>query len=122
MVNLKSVLPFVGFAFGTRLWHNPGTTAACDYVRQEHNGQVQEVTNVFHSSPQSLKMTQTYDASYSGRYHSECDRNDGYTRGDTRFYGFAFRLSETWEFSGGQGYNLAQFIANREGAGCGGDD
>lgn len=32
-----------------------------------------------------------------------------------------FRLSETWEFDQ-QSYNIAQFIADRPGAGCGGDD
>ena len=45
----------------------------------------------------------------------------GYKRGDTRFYGFVFRLSESWEFDP-QSYNIAQFIANRPGANCGGDD
>ena len=45
----------------------------------------------------------------------------GYKRGDTRFYGFMFRLSESWEFDP-QSYNIAQFIANRPGANCGGDD
>ena len=39
-----------------------------------------------------------------------------------RFYGFAFRLSEGWSFEGTQSYNIAQFIANRPGAGCGDDD
>ncbi|GKT95673.1 glucuronan lyase a [Colletotrichum tofieldiae] len=66
-------------------------------------------------------MTQTYDPSYTGRYHSEVDVNDGYKRGQERFYGFAFRLSDSWQYQP-QSYNIAQFIANRPGAGCGGDD
>ena len=67
-------------------------------------------------------MTQTYDENYQGRYHSEVRRYQGYRRGDERFYGFMFRLSDAWEFTPSQGYNIAQFIANRPGAGCGGDD
>ena len=45
----------------------------------------------------------------------------GYKRGDQRFYGFMFRLSDAWEFDD-QSYNIAQFIADRPGAGCGSDD
>ncbi|KAK2005742.1 hypothetical protein LZ32DRAFT_671225 [Colletotrichum eremochloae] len=67
-------------------------------------------------------MTQTYDAFYTGRYHSEVDVFDGYTRGDERFYGFAFHLSESRSFQGTQSYNIAQFIANRPGTGCDDDD
>ncbi|KAK7453115.1 hypothetical protein Landi51_04110 [Colletotrichum acutatum] len=103
---------------------NSGDLAAAnkfDYIRQEHNGVVQTVTNVVYKGTTALKMTQTYDPSYTGRYHSEVDVNDGYTRGQDRFYGFAFRLSESWQFQP-QSYNIAQFIANRPGAGCGGDD
>lgn len=104
-----------------RLFYNNGNLDNWDYIREEHNGVVQVVDNVAFSPPSSIKVTQTYDESYSGRYHSEVDVNDGYQRGDQRFYGFAFRLSENWQF-GSQGYNLAQFIAERPGAGCGGDD
>ncbi|KAL2881669.1 hypothetical protein SGCOL_002816 [Colletotrichum sp. CLE4] len=103
---------------------NPGDLAAADkfeYIRQEHNGVVQTVTNVVYKGTTALKMTQTYDPSYNGRYHSEVDVNDGYTRGQDRFYGFAFRLSDAWQFQP-QSYNIAQFIADRPGAGCGGDD
>ncbi|GKT46802.1 uncharacterized protein ColSpa_06983 [Colletotrichum spaethianum] len=103
---------------------NPGTLSgpdAWDYVRKEHNGNVEQVTNVVYKGTTALKMTQSYDPSYTGRYHSEVDVNDGYKRGQERFYGFAFRLSETWQFQP-QSYNIAQFIANRPGAGCGGDN
>lgn len=105
-------------------FYNPGNLAssdAFDYVRREHSGTVDTVTNVVYKGTTALKMTQTYDPSYNGRYHSEVDVNDGYKRGQERFYGFAFRLSESWQFQS-QSYNIAQFIANRPGAGCGGDD
>ena len=60
-------------------------------------------------------MTQTYDPSWHDRYHSEVDHNDGYARGDERFYGFMFRVSEQWEFVS-QNLNIAQFIAHRPGS------
>ncbi|KAL2107979.1 hypothetical protein VUR80DRAFT_4420 [Thermomyces stellatus] len=106
---------------GAQLFANRGTLDGWSYVRHEHNGKVEQVSNVVYEGPSALKMSQTYDRGYTGRYHSEVDVHDGYQRGDERFYGFSFRLSETWEF-GSQGFNLAQFIAERKGAGCGGDD
>ena len=104
-----------------QIFANHGTLDGWDYVRHEHNGRVEQVTNMAYEGPTALKMTQTYDSGYTGRYHSEVDHNDGYRRGDERFYGFTFRLSQDWEF-GSQGFNLAQFIAERKGAGCDGDD
>ena len=38
--------------------------------------------------------------------------NNGYTKGQTAFYGFAFRLQSDWQFSPAQTYNLAQFIGH----------
>tara|TARA_R110002060_G_scaffold56603_5_gene66950 strand:+ start:461 stop:1060 length:600 start_codon:yes stop_codon:yes gene_type:complete len=57
-------------------------------------------------------MTQTYNASYTGRYHAEVHKYNAYKKGDMGFYGFMFRLSDQWQFSPAQGYNLAQFIAD----------
>ncbi|KAJ6780417.1 hypothetical protein PWT90_02304 [Aphanocladium album] len=124
MVALKSVLvSALALASGTtatRLFYNSGTLQGWDYVRREHKGTVDEVTNVSYKSGTSLKMTQTYDPSYNGRYHSEVDHNDGYSRGDERFYGFMFRVSEKWEFVS-QNLNIAQFIAHRPGSNNCGD-
>ncbi|KAF7562252.1 hypothetical protein G7046_g1895 [Stylonectria norvegica] len=107
----------------TRTFYNSGTLDGWDFVRHEHSGTVTEVSNVAYKGTTALKMTQTYDSSgsYSGRYHSEVDHDQGYKRGDELFYGFTFRLSDSWQFQD-QSYNLAQFIADRPGAGCGDDD
>lgn len=59
----------------------------------------------------AIKVTQTYDPNYTGRYHAEVHRGTGYKRGNTGFYGFAFRVSDTWQFSPAQSYNIGQFIA-----------
>ncbi|KHN94222.1 glucuronan lyase A [Metarhizium album ARSEF 1941] len=112
-------------SLASRTFYDSGTLGGWDYVRKEHKGTVDQVTNVVYKGEakggSALKMTQTYDSSYHGRYHSEVDHNYGYRRGDSSFYGFAFRLSDDWDFQD-QSYNIAQFIANRPGAGCGGDD
>jgi hypothetical protein len=126
MVALKSLLMaslalVPSLAQAERLFYNSGTRSGWNYVREEHQGTVEQVTNVAYEGSTALKMSQRYDQNYNGRYHSEVDVSDGYQRHDHRFYGFMFRLSDSWEFTD-QGYNIAQFIANRPGAGCGGDD
>lgn len=108
-----SSIIFLGLSLGayaTQQFKNTGTKAGWDGFNVEHLGTCDEVTNVYSEGPTALKMTQTYD-NYGGRYHSEAFVNNGYHRGETKFYGFSFRLSETWEFDD-QGYNLAQFIGD----------
>ncbi|CAM1506070.1 Fc.00g057110.m01.CDS01 [Cosmosporella sp. VM-42] len=118
---IAASLALVPLTQATRTFYNSGTLNGWDYVRHENIGTVQEVTNVVYKGTTALKMAQTYTPGYTDRYHSEVDHNYGYKRGEDHFYGFMFRLSDTWEFDD-QSYNLAQFIANRPGAGCGGDD
>ena len=105
-------------ARATQLFHNTGNLSGWDFVNEEHQGSVQEMTNVFLEGPSALKMTQIYDSSYTGRYHSEVVKNDVYKLDDTGFYGFAFRLQDDWEFSPAQSYNLGQFIADFTDTGC----
>ncbi|KAL8413240.1 hypothetical protein RB594_004751 [Gaeumannomyces avenae] len=102
------------FASAARSFENSGTLSGWHGKEIDSNtqGSVQEVTNVVLKGPTALKSTQTYlGSSYSGRYHAEVFRRDGYAPGQTRYYGFAFRLSDSWEFTD-QNYNLAQFIAD----------
>ncbi|KAL2628671.1 hypothetical protein R1flu_013357 [Riccia fluitans] len=101
----------------TVIFHNKGTVSGWDSINKEHKGVVEEVTNLSYEPPTSIKCIQTYDSSYTGRYHSEVVKNNVYKRGDTGFYGFMFRLSESWEFVD-QTYNIAQFIANFGDSGC----
>lgn len=105
-------------AQATQLFSNRGTRSGWDSINEEHQGTVQQVTNVFYEPSTALKMTQIYDSSYSGRYHSEVVKNNVYKRGDTGFYGFAFRLQQDWQTSPAQSYNLAQFIADFSDTGC----
>ncbi|KAF2735363.1 hypothetical protein EJ04DRAFT_600930 [Polyplosphaeria fusca] len=93
-------------------------------VAPEHNGVVSEATNgVFYPNKPSpgLKFEQTYDPNYHLRYHAERSYPEGYRRGQTKFYGFAFRLAQDWEFEPAQSYNIAQFIADFKDTGCGED-
>ncbi|UDD57320.1 hypothetical protein AFCA_004823 [Aspergillus flavus] len=102
----------------TQTFKNTGTTSGWSSINQEHKGTVQQVTNVVYGGSTALKMTQVYDSSYSGRYHSEVVHNDMYKLGDEGFYGFTFRLQESWQFSPAQSYNIAQFIADFGDTGC----
>ncbi|KAI9051621.1 hypothetical protein LZ554_004664 [Drepanopeziza brunnea f. sp. 'monogermtubi'] len=98
----------------TQLFANKGTINDdwdAIFIDSGSQGTVSQVDNVFYESPTALKMTQTYTG-YGGRYHSEVHRYNAYRKGDTGFYGFAFRLSSEWQFAPAQSYNLAQFIAD----------
>lgn len=108
-------------AQASQIFNNKGTRAGWDAINEEHNGNVQEVTNVFYEGPTALKMTQVYDPNYSGRYHSEVTKRNVYKRGDTGFYGFTFRLQQDWQISPVQSYNIAQFIADFADFNCGED-
>ncbi|KAI8966734.1 polysaccharide lyase family 20 protein [Daldinia sp. FL1419] len=98
----------------TPVFKNHGTLDGWDGVNHEHKGTVSQVDNVSYNSGSSIKVVQTYDPSYTGRYHSEVYKKDVYKVGDEGFYGFAFRLHSTWDTSSKQSYNIAQFISNLE--------
>lgn len=119
----KSIIASALFALslpvhGSQTFSNTGTLSGWDSKNEEHKGTMQQVTNVVYNGSTALKATQVYDSSYTGRYHSEVVRNNVYKRGDTGFYGFAFRLQDDWQFSPAQSYNLAQFIADFSDTGC----
>lgn len=105
-------------AGATQLFSNTGTTSGWDSTNHENLGTVQQVTNVVYQGTTALKMTQIYDTSYTGRYHSEVVTNNAAQRGQERFYGFTFRLQDDWQFSPAQSYNIAQFIADFSDYGC----
>lgn len=96
----------------TPLFQNKGVVAGWDAFNHENKGTVTEVTNVYYEPGTSLKMQQTYDSTWTGRYHSEAIKTNVYTVGDQGFYGFAFRLHSNWDTSSDQTFNVAQTIAN----------
>jgi hypothetical protein len=102
----------------TQTFSNTGTTSGWTTQNIEHEGTIDQVTNVVYNGTTALKVTQTYDASYTGRYHSEKIKTQVYRLGDQGFYGFAFRLSDDWQTSPAQSYNVAQFIADFTATGC----
>ncbi|KAH6613536.1 polysaccharide lyase [Chaetomium sp. MPI-SDFR-AT-0129] len=108
---LLLVLSTCSSVFAEQRFSNEGTLKGWDGTQTEHNGKLEEVTDVFFDKPPALRMTQTFDASYDGRYHSEVRALDGYQHGDALFYGFAFQLPPDWQFDPAQSYNIAQFIA-----------
>jgi hypothetical protein len=107
-------------ALSSVILRNSGTLSGWDSILKEHDGTVDQVTNVVYAGSTAIKVTQTYDSSgtYTGRYHSEVHSSRGYQRGEELFYGFAFRLSSDWEFDSGQSYNIGQWIADFSNTGC----
>lgn len=98
----------------TQLFGNHGTISGWSesYIDAGCGGTIDQVTNVVKEGSTALKFTHTHNPNYHGLYHSEVHAYNGYSKGQTRFYGFWFRLSENWEFTPNEGYNIAQFIAN----------
>lgn len=94
-----------------QIFSNRGTLEGWGGTQTEHKGEIKESTGIFFDEAPALSMSQTFDASYSGRYHSEVRVLNAYKHGDNRFYGFAFRLPADWQFDPPQSYDLAQFIA-----------
>ncbi|KXG50425.1 Polysaccharide lyase [Penicillium griseofulvum] len=118
---LPSVTTLLALSLGAQaslIFQNSGTLSGWDGKNQEHRGTVKEVTDEVYEGKTALKMTQIYDKSYSGRYHSEVRKHDVYKRGDTGAYGFSFRLQDDWQFEPVQSYSIAQFIADFTDSGC----
>lgn len=93
-------------------FQNRGTLDGWSGFNHENKGNVTVASNIYYEQNTSLKMTQTYDPTWTGRYHSEAYRTNVYTVGDQGFYGFAFRLHSEWDTSSPQTFNVAQMIAN----------
>ena len=108
---LSALLATLPAVRAEQIFTNRGTLEGWEGTQTEHNGEIKEVTDVFFDVAPALAMSQTFDASYTGRYHSEVRVLNAYRHGDTRFYGFAFRLPPDWQFDPPQSYDLAQFIA-----------
>ncbi|KAL6828839.1 polysaccharide lyase [Trichoderma sp. SZMC 28015] len=109
--SLAVALAALPLSFATQTFQNSGTKAGFDYVLTENKGQVLEVSDITYKGSSALLMQQTFTPGYTGRYHSEVYHNQGYKRGD-----------ELFTASCSQSYNIAQFIADRPGAGCDDDD
>ncbi|KAK4458562.1 polysaccharide lyase [Cladorrhinum samala] len=95
----------------TQIFTNRGTLSGWGGKQTENKGTLTESTTEFLDTPPSLVAQQIYDASYTGRYHSEVRVLNAYKHDDTRFYGFAFKLPSNWQFSPAQSYDISQFIA-----------
>ena len=106
-------------AQATVWFHNTGTLSGWDGSNLDPNCSLTESTSVVYKGSTSIKAIATYNSGYTGRYHAMKTKNNVYHLGDTGFYGFAFYLQSSWDFSGSQQYQLFQFIANFTGSSCG---
>jgi len=83
-------------------------------------GAISESSTVFYGgSGTSIKCQTNYlGTGYTGRYHAMKFHSSGYHLGETGFWGCAFFLQSSWDFSGSQQYQLFQFIADFSNTGC----
>jgi hypothetical protein len=110
----------------TAFFHNSGTTSDgggfsnWDGSNLDSPDSITQSTSVVYPGTSSaIKCQANYQGTgYTGRYHAMKSHNSGYHLGETGFYGFAFYLSSSWDFSGSQQYQLFQFIANYTNTGC----
>ncbi|KAH8691452.1 polysaccharide lyase [Talaromyces proteolyticus] len=102
----------------TQTFVNTGTLSGWSTQNIEDKGSIISVTNVVYNGTSALKMTQVYDSSWTGRFHSEKIKTQVYKLGDEGFYGFAFRLQENWQSTPAQSFNIGQFIADFTNTGC----
>ena len=100
----------------TRIFYNNGTLTGWSISppKPEHKGVVTEVTNLFAVPPTALKTIQTYDPSYTGRYHSEA-RSMPILKEPLPTTPSLSASKKDWQFAPIQSYNLAQFIADFSG-------
>ncbi len=100
-------------------FRNTGTVSSgWDGSNLDANCSIANSTSVIYKGSSAIKATATYNSSHTGRYHAMKVKNNGYKLNDTGFYGFAFYLSSSWDFTGSQQYQLFQFIANYANTGC----
>src|SRR5882672_7497216 len=70
-------------------FHNSGTVnSGWDGTSVEHWGSIGDSNSAIYRGTSSIKATQVYDGGYTGRYHAEKVKRNGYQRGDSAFYGF----------------------------------
>ncbi|CZT09031.1 uncharacterized protein RCO7_09864 [Rhynchosporium graminicola] len=93
-------------------WSDFYVDGASGNAASSSTGSIAQVSNVFYDTAPAIKVTATYDPNHQGLYHAEVHRANAYSKGDTGFYGFAFRLSQDWEFTPQSSFNIAQFIAD----------
>lgn len=121
---LAAAFTLAAAAHATAYFHNTGTTADgggfsnWDGSNLDSNCSISQSTSVLYKGSTSIKSQTNYNSSYTGRYHAMKSKNNVYHLGDTGFYGFAFYLWSSWDFSGSQQYQLFQFIADYTGSGC----
>ena len=108
----------------TPSFHNSGTIADgggftnWDASNLDSPDSITQSTSVLYpNTSSSIKCQVNYQGtSYTGRYHAMKRHQNGYVYGDYGFYGFAFYLQSSWDFSGtNQQYQLFQFIADYNG-------
>jgi hypothetical protein len=113
-------LLMAGPAGATVFFENSGTLSGWSGTpTAEHNGTVSQVTSPTFKGTTAMRSRQIFDSSYTGRYHAEAMVSDIGAQGQDRYYGYAYRLMDNWQFVN-QNFNFSQFGATFPNTSCGG--
>src|SRR6185436_14610397 len=82
----------------TVYFQNSGTISGWTEADPQHNGTITQVSSPTYKGSTALRMTQTFDGSYSGRYHSETVKSTTQSNGQDRYYGQTIYLPSNWVY------------------------
>jgi hypothetical protein len=120
---LLVLLPFVAApasSFATVVFQNTGTTSGWDYLSTQNKGTLVAVSSPTYKGTTAVRARQVYVSGASERFHSELGKRNVGKRGDDRYYGWAVRIPQNWEFTS-QWYILSQLGVSYSGLSCGGE-
>jgi len=107
-------------ACGSVVFQNTGTRAGWDYISEQNQGTCAEVTSPVYKGTTAVRARQIFVANSSERFHSELGKYNVGQRGNDRYFGWAFRLPSTWQFTNGK-YIISQLGVSYSGLSCSGE-
>jgi hypothetical protein len=80
------------------VFENPGNLQGWDRQFTQHQGKVEMVTDPVYKGTTALKMTQIFEGTGNGRYHSEVETYHAAKIGDDHYFGQAMYIPKEWVF------------------------
>ena len=96
-----ALIAVTSVGYGTVYFQNDGTCEGWpNYPQQpEAAGTIGDTNNPAYQGPTAIEFSQTWQADYTGRYHSEVDYQNTQGYGDDRYYGISVYLPNNWVYT-----------------------
>jgi hypothetical protein len=120
LLAVLSILAAPAASFATVVFQNTGTTSGWDYLSTQNKGTLSAVSSPVYKGSTAVRARQIYVAGAGERFHSELGKRNVGKRGDDRYYGWAVRVPDNWQFTS-QWYILSQLGISYSGLSCGGE-